>query len=45
MEDQSLEAEEIYKEWQREDPENRSLVIIRPTVIFGENNRAMFLIY
>ena len=34
-----LEAEEIYKEWQREDPENRSLVIIRPTVIFGENNR------
>ena len=34
-----LEAEEIYKEWQREDPIKRSLVIIRPTVIFGENNR------
>lgn len=34
-----LQAEKIYKEWQREDPINRSLVIIRPTVIFGENNR------
>ena len=34
-----LRAEEIYKEWQREDPSNRSLTIIRPTVIFGENNR------
>ena len=34
-----LQAEEIYKEWQREDPIKRSLVIIRPTVIFGENNR------
>ncbi len=34
-----LEAEEIYKEWQKEDPIKRSLVIIRPTVIFGENNR------
>ncbi len=34
-----LQAEEIYKEWQREDPINRSLVIIRPTVIFGEKNR------
>lgn len=32
-------AEQIYKEWQAEDPEKRSLVIIRPTVIFGEGNR------
>lgn len=33
------EAEQIYKKWQSEDPENRSLVIVRPTVIFGERNR------
>ena len=32
-------AEEIYKEWQAEDPDNRTLVIVRPTVIFGEGNR------
>ena len=32
-------AENIYKEWQSEDPINRTLVIIRPTVIFGEGNR------
>ncbi len=32
-------AEQIYKEWQSEDPQNRSLVIVRPTVIFGEGNR------
>ena len=32
-------AEQVYKKWQAEDPENRSLVIIRPTVIFGEGNR------
>jgi len=32
-------AEQVYKEWQAEDPENRSLVIVRPTVIFGEGNR------
>lgn len=32
-------AEQVYKEWQAEDPENRTLVIIRPTVIFGEGNR------
>ena len=32
-------AEEIYKKWQLEDPLRRSLVIIRPTVIFGPNNR------
>lgn len=33
------EAEQIYKEWQAQDPENRSLTIIRPTVVFGEQNR------
>ena len=32
-------AEEIYKQWQREDPDVRTLVIVRPTVIFGEGNR------
>ena len=34
-----MEAEGIYKAWQAEDPANRSLVMIRPTVIFGEQNR------
>ena len=33
------EAEEVYKQWQAKDPENRSLTIIRPTVVFGEQNR------
>tara|TARA_B100000674_G_C37934916_1_gene959782 strand:- start:578 stop:1564 length:987 start_codon:yes stop_codon:yes gene_type:complete len=33
------EAEQVYKEWQAEDDKNRSLVIVRPTVIFGEANR------
>lgn len=32
-------AEKVYIEWQAEDPEHRTLVIIRPTVIFGEGNR------
>ena len=32
-------AEQVYKEWQAEDPDNRALVIVRPTVIFGEGNR------
>ena len=32
-------AEQVHKKWQAEDPENRSLLIIRPTVIFGEGNR------
>lgn len=32
-------AEQCYKEWQAEDPENLTLVIVRPTVIFGEGNR------
>lgn len=32
------EAEGVYREWLKKNPEN-SLVIIRPTVIFGEGNR------
>ncbi len=32
-------AEQVYKEWQSEDEVNRKLVIVRPTVIFGEGNR------
>jgi nucleoside-diphosphate-sugar epimerase len=33
-----LEAEQVYEAWAAEDP-LRSLVIVRPTVIFGEGNR------
>ena len=33
------EAELVYREWQAKDPQNRSLTIIRPTVVFGEQNR------
>jgi nucleoside-diphosphate-sugar epimerase len=33
------EAEQVFTNWQRERPDERSLVIIRPTVVFGENNR------
>ncbi len=32
-------AEQEYKKWQKEDPDKRTLIIIRPTVIFGEGNR------
>jgi len=32
-------AEQVFKKWQLKDKGNRSLVIIRPTVIFGEGNR------
>jgi nucleoside-diphosphate-sugar epimerase len=32
-------AEQVYKDWQAEDPEKRTLVIVRPTVIFGKGNR------
>lgn len=34
-----LEAEQIFKAWQAEAPQERALVIIRPTVVFGEQNR------
>ena len=32
-------AEDVYREWHKKDPENRSLIIVRPTVVFGEGNR------
>jgi nucleoside-diphosphate-sugar epimerase len=34
-----FEAEQIFKIWQIEEPSSRTLVIIRPTVVFGEQNR------
>jgi nucleoside-diphosphate-sugar epimerase len=33
------EAENVYREWLNADLNNRSLSIIRPTVVFGERNR------
>jgi GlcNAc-P-P-Und epimerase len=33
------EAEQVFKGWQAEAPTERTLVIIRPTVVFGEQNR------
>ncbi len=33
------EAEQVYKAWQSEAPTERTLVIVRPTVAFGEQNR------
>jgi nucleoside-diphosphate-sugar epimerase len=33
------EAEQVFKAWQIEAPSERILVIIRPTVVFGEQNR------
>lgn len=32
-------AEKVFRAWQEEDPEHRVLVIVRPTVVFGEQNR------
>jgi nucleoside-diphosphate-sugar epimerase len=34
-----FEAEQIFKIWQSEVPTERTIVIIRPTVVFGEQNR------
>ena len=34
-----LAGESVYRDWFDEDPENRSLVIVRPTVVFGRGNR------
>ena len=34
-----LLAEQIHRAWQAEAPGRRSLVIVRPTVVFGEGNR------
>ena len=33
------QAEEALRKWYEQDPETRSLTIVRPTVIFGERNR------
>lgn len=33
------EAEQVFKDWQAEAPDERTLVILRPTVVFGEQNR------
>ncbi|WP_286755085.1 NAD-dependent epimerase/dehydratase family protein [Roseivirga sp. UBA838] len=33
------QAEKVIKEWYERDPINKSVTIIRPTVIFGERNR------
>ena len=33
------EAEQVFQAWQAEAPDERTLVIIRPTVVFGEQNR------
>jgi nucleoside-diphosphate-sugar epimerase len=33
------EAEQIFRAWQSEAPTERTLVIVRPTVVFGEQNR------
>jgi nucleoside-diphosphate-sugar epimerase len=33
------EAELVFKAWHAEEPTERTLVIIRPTVVFGEQNR------
>jgi len=33
------EAEEVFKAWHAEAPGERTLVIVRPTVVFGERNR------
>jgi len=32
-------AEQVFKAWQAEDPGSRTLVIVRPTVIFGSGDR------
>lgn len=37
-----LISEEIHREWQYEDPQNRSLVICRPAVIFGRGEKGNF---
>ena len=33
------QAEQVIKEWHENDPTNKSVTILRPTVIFGERNR------
>lgn len=33
------EAEQVFMNWQAKDPSARTLVLLRPTVVFGEQNR------
>lgn len=33
------QAETVFKDWHAKDPTNRTLVIVRPTVVFGPTNR------
>jgi nucleoside-diphosphate-sugar epimerase len=33
------QAEQVIRAWYKKDPKNKSITIIRPTVIFGERNR------
>ncbi len=33
------QAEEVLRNWYNEDPQNRTLIIIRPTVVFGPDNK------
>ena len=33
------QAEEVLRKWHNEKPDERNLTIVRPTVVFGENNR------
>ncbi len=33
------QAEDVFKKWQAKDPGQRTLVIVRPTVVFGVGNR------
>ena len=34
-----FEAEQVFRAWQAEAPNERTLVVLRPTVVFGEQNR------
>ena len=34
-----LEAEKVFINWQNEAPQDRNLIIVRPTAVFGANNR------
>jgi len=33
------QAEQAFEAWHADDPEDRSLLVVRPTVVFGEGNR------
>jgi nucleoside-diphosphate-sugar epimerase len=37
------QAEETLRKWYNNSPQDKSLTIIRPTVIFGERNRGMYI--